>query len=118
MGVGSCGHHRSNVLPPFGTRKSLTSKNPKNHVPRDSSRQRRVVHKQVSRWYGEELVLIGTKFTVDVVQSSRSRVESGFVVDGSHQFSIQEQLLFQNAQRLRGGLVFKAPRRVHHSTLG
>ena len=33
-------------------------------------------------------------------------------------FSIQEQLLHRNVQRFRGGLVFKAHRRLYHSTLG
>ena len=31
---------------------------------------------------------------------------------------MQEQLLDRNVQRFRGGLVFKAPRLLHHSTLG
>jgi len=34
------------------------------------------------------------------------------------QTSISEQLLRRNVNRFRGGLVFKARRRVHHSTLG
>ena len=34
------------------------------------------------------------------------------------QFSIQEQLLSRNVERLRGGLVFKAHRFLYHSTLG
>jgi len=32
--------------------------------------------------------------------------------------SIQEQLLYRNVQRFRGGLVFKAHRLVYHLTLG
>ena len=31
---------------------------------------------------------------------------------------MDEQVLYRNVQRLRGGLVFKADRRVFHSTLG
>ena len=34
------------------------------------------------------------------------------------QFSISEQLLSRNVERLRGGLVFKAHRSLYHSTLG
>ena len=34
------------------------------------------------------------------------------------QFSIQEQLLSTNVERSRGGLVFKAQRLLHYSTLG
>jgi len=33
-------------------------------------------------------------------------------------FSLSEQLLSRNVKRFRGGLVFKAHRRVYHSTLG
>ena len=33
-------------------------------------------------------------------------------------FSIEEQLLYRDVQRFRGGLVFKAHRRLNHSTLG
>jgi len=36
----------------------------------------------------------------------------------SQKFSIQEQLLYRNVQRFRGGLVFKAHRLLYHSTLG
>ena len=32
--------------------------------------------------------------------------------------TIQEQLLYRNVQRFRGGLVFKAHRLVYHSTVG
>jgi len=32
--------------------------------------------------------------------------------------NIDEQLLYRTVQRFRGGLVFKAHRRVYHSTLG
>jgi len=34
------------------------------------------------------------------------------------EFSMSEQPLRRNLQRFRGGLVFKAHRRVYHSTLG
>jgi len=34
------------------------------------------------------------------------------------QFSISEQLLHRNVKRFQGGLVFKAHRWLHHSTLG
>ena len=33
-------------------------------------------------------------------------------------FSIEEQLLYRNVQRVRGGLVFKAHRLSYHSSLG
>ena len=36
----------------------------------------------------------------------------------AHPISIQEQLLSRNVKRFRGGLVFKAHIRLHHSTLG
>ena len=36
----------------------------------------------------------------------------------SVQFPIEEQLLRRNVKRFRGGLVFKADRLLHHSTLG
>ena len=36
----------------------------------------------------------------------------------SVQLLIQEQLLYRNVQRFRGGLVFKAHRRLYYSTLG
>ena len=35
-----------------------------------------------------------------------------------YQFSIEEQLPRRNVKRFRGGLVFKAHRLLHHSTLG
>ena len=36
----------------------------------------------------------------------------------SHQFPVEEQLLYRNVGRFQGGLVFKAQRLVCHSTLG
>ena len=36
----------------------------------------------------------------------------------SVQFSIKKEQILKNAQRFRGGLVFKAHRLSHHSTLG